>query len=37
VGADPEPYREMGSLEFAKFLVREADVATSPESARAGR
>jgi alanine-synthesizing transaminase len=26
----PEPYREMGSLEFAKFLVREADVATSP-------
>jgi len=27
---DPEPYREMGSLEFAKFLVREADVATSP-------
>ncbi len=26
----PEPYREMGSLEFAKFLVQEADVATSP-------
>jgi alanine-synthesizing transaminase len=26
----PEPYREMGSLEFAKFLVREAEVATSP-------
>ena len=26
----PEPYQEMGSLEFAKFLVREADVATSP-------
>jgi alanine-synthesizing transaminase len=26
----PEPYREMGSLEFAKYLVREADVATSP-------
>ena len=26
----PEPYREMGSLEFAKYLVTEADVATSP-------
>ncbi len=26
----PEPYREMGSLEFSKFLVKEADVATSP-------
>ncbi len=26
----PEPYREMGSLEFASFLVREAKVATSP-------
>ncbi|HEX7166750.1 MAG TPA: aminotransferase class I/II-fold pyridoxal phosphate-dependent enzyme [Acidimicrobiales bacterium] len=26
----PEPYRGMGSLEFAKFLVREAKVATSP-------
>jgi alanine-synthesizing transaminase len=26
----PEPYREMGSLEFAKFLVQEAEVATSP-------
>ena len=26
----PEPYREMGSLEFAKFLVNEAEVATSP-------
>jgi alanine-synthesizing transaminase len=26
----PEPYREMGSLEFAKFLVREAEVACSP-------
>ena len=26
----PEPYREMGSLEFSKFLVSEADVATSP-------
>jgi alanine-synthesizing transaminase len=26
----PEPYREMGSLEFAKMLVTEADVATSP-------
>jgi alanine-synthesizing transaminase len=26
----PEPYREMGSLEFAKYLVNEACVATSP-------
>ena len=26
----PEPYQEMGSLEFSKFLVQEADVATSP-------
>ena len=26
----PEPYREMGSLEFSSFLVREAKVATSP-------
>jgi alanine-synthesizing transaminase len=26
----PEPYRDMGSLEFSKFLVKEADVATSP-------
>ena len=26
----PEPYREMGSLEFAKYLMKEADVATSP-------
>jgi alanine-synthesizing transaminase len=26
----PEPYREMGSLEFASFLVSEAEVATSP-------
>ena len=26
----PEPYREMGSVEFASFLVREAGVATSP-------
>lgn len=26
----PEPYREMGSIEFAKFLVTEADVAVSP-------
>jgi len=26
----PEAYREMGSLEFAKMLVTEADVATSP-------
>ena len=26
----PEPYRELGSLEFAKMLVTEADVAVSP-------
>ena len=26
----PEPYREMGSLEFSKYLVTEAEVATSP-------
>ncbi|MDQ4133919.1 MAG: aminotransferase class I/II-fold pyridoxal phosphate-dependent enzyme [Actinomycetota bacterium] len=26
----PEPYRHLGSLEFASFLVREAKVATSP-------
>jgi alanine-synthesizing transaminase len=26
----PEPYRELGSVEFASFLVREARVATSP-------
>jgi alanine-synthesizing transaminase len=26
----PEPYREMGSLEFSTMLVDEADVATSP-------
>jgi alanine-synthesizing transaminase len=26
----PEAYREMGSVEFASFLVREAGVATSP-------
>ncbi len=26
----PEPYREMGSVEFASFLVRDAKVATSP-------
>ena len=26
----PEPYKEMNSLEFAQFLVREAAVATSP-------
>ncbi|HUF32724.1 MAG TPA: aminotransferase class I/II-fold pyridoxal phosphate-dependent enzyme [Acidimicrobiales bacterium] len=26
----PEPYREMGSIEFASLLVREANVATSP-------
>ncbi len=26
----PEPYREMGSIEFASYLVQEAAVATSP-------
>jgi alanine-synthesizing transaminase len=26
----PEPYAEMGSLEFSKFLVQEAKVATAP-------
>ena len=26
----PEPFREMGSLEFSKFLLREAKVAVSP-------
>jgi len=26
----PDAYRDMGSLEFASFLVREAEVATSP-------
>src|SRR5271167_4694274 len=26
----PEPYREMGSLEFSSYLVSEAGVATSP-------
>jgi alanine-synthesizing transaminase len=26
----PEPYKEMGSIEFASYLVREANVATSP-------
>ncbi len=26
----PEPYKEMGSIEFASFLVREANVAVSP-------
>ena len=26
----PEPYRELGSIEFASLLVREANVATSP-------
>jgi alanine-synthesizing transaminase len=26
----PEPYREMGSIEFASMLVRDAEVATSP-------
>ncbi|MGC8626468.1 MAG: aminotransferase class I/II-fold pyridoxal phosphate-dependent enzyme [Acidimicrobiales bacterium] len=26
----PEPYAEMGSLEFSKYLVKEACVATSP-------
>jgi alanine-synthesizing transaminase len=26
----PEPYRELGSLEFARLLISDADVATSP-------
>lgn len=26
----PEPYQEMGSLEFSKYLVTDAEVATSP-------
>jgi alanine-synthesizing transaminase len=26
----PEPYKDMGSLEFSKYLLQEADVATSP-------
>jgi alanine-synthesizing transaminase len=26
----PEPYQEMGSIEFASYLVKEANVATSP-------
>jgi alanine-synthesizing transaminase len=26
----PEPYRELGSLEFAKLLVTDAKMATSP-------
>jgi alanine-synthesizing transaminase len=26
----PEPYKEMGSLEFSAFLVKEARVAASP-------
>jgi alanine-synthesizing transaminase len=26
----PEPYREMGSIEFASVLVRDAHVAVSP-------
>ncbi len=26
----PEPYQEMGSIEFASFLVKEANVAVSP-------
>ncbi|RMG53736.1 MAG: alanine transaminase [Acidobacteria bacterium] len=29
-GAIPSPFRHMGSLEFAKFLLREAKVAVSP-------
>lgn len=26
----PEPYREMGSLKFAEWLLEEADVLVSP-------
>jgi alanine-synthesizing transaminase len=29
-GYIPEPYRAMGSIEFSKFLLREAKVAVSP-------
>jgi alanine-synthesizing transaminase len=29
-GRIPEKYREMGSVEFSKFLIREAQVAVSP-------
>ncbi|MFP4194796.1 MAG: aminotransferase class I/II-fold pyridoxal phosphate-dependent enzyme [Desulfobacterales bacterium] len=29
-GKIPEPYREMGSLEFSKKLIKEANVAVSP-------
>jgi alanine-synthesizing transaminase len=29
-GRIPEPYRAMGSIEFSKFLLREAKVAVSP-------
>jgi len=29
-GKIPEPFREMGSLEFSKFLLKEAGVAVSP-------
>ncbi len=29
-GRIPEPYREMGSVEFSKFLIRKAQVAVSP-------
>ena len=30
MGPVPEPYQEMGSLEFAKYLISEARVSTSP-------
>ena len=30
IASIPEPYREMGSIEFASFLVKEAKVALSP-------
>ena len=26
----PEPFRKMGSLEFSKYLIKEAGVAVSP-------
>ena len=29
-GKIPEPFREMGSIEFAKMLIRDAGVAVSP-------
>jgi alanine-synthesizing transaminase len=33
----PEPYAHLGSLEFAKFLIAEAKVATAPSASRSSR